>query len=250
VSINHTEAVVIGSTNLVEADRIISVYSPEFGQIRGVAHGVKRIKNRFGSALEPLTHIQLIYKDRPNRELQIFQQADIINSYQTLRDDIICLCAGLYAAELVQKLTPVGGDGQPPIFSLLLKTLALLSTKTDTISILRIFEVRFLDLLGYKPNLTQCLGCQALPQGYGWGYSPSKGGLICPACRKKIRDTLSLSPGGIKFLVQAMQMDLDRVGRLRILPSSKGELENILQSMLMMHLSSPLKSYPILKSLM
>jgi DNA repair protein RecO (recombination protein O) len=247
VSINSTEALVIGSINLVEADRIISVYSPLFGQIRGVAHGVKRIKNRFGSALEPLTHILLIFKERPNRELQLIKQADIINSYKELRQDITRLTAGLYLAELVQKLTPVGGDGQPFIFWLILKTLDLLTEKSDIISILRIFEVRMLKLLGYKPNLEYCLSCKSVAFGYNWGYSPSMGGVICPRCRHKFNDVLSISPGGIKFLMQAMQMDLDKVGRLKIIPSNRDELEVVLQKTLLEHLGCSTKSYPILK---
>jgi len=137
VTINHTEALVIGSINLVEADRIISVYSPTFGQVRGVAHGVKRLKNRFGSAFEPLTHIHLIFKERANRELQLYKQADIINSYPGLREDILRLTAGLYLAELVQRMTPVGGNAQPDIFSLLLRSLDLLSTTKDIIAIIK-----------------------------------------------------------------------------------------------------------------
>jgi DNA repair protein RecO (recombination protein O) len=247
VSINSTEALVIGSTNLVEADRIISVYSPLFGQIRGVAHGVKRIKNRFGSSLEPLTHIVLMFKEKPNRELQLIKQADIINSYKELREDITRLTAGLYVAELVQKLTPVGGDGQPFIFWLILKILDLLTEKSDIISILRIFEVRLLNLLGYKPNLECCLGCKSVNFGYNWGFSPSMGGVVCPGCRPRYRDVLSISPGGIKFLTQAMQMDLDKVGRLKIIPSNRDELEGVLQKTLLEHLGSSTKSYPILK---
>ncbi|MGA1863760.1 MAG: DNA repair protein RecO [bacterium] len=247
MSINSTEALVIGSTNLVEADKIISVYSPLFGQIRGVAHGVKRMKNRFGSALEPLTHIMLIFMEKPNRELQLIKQADIINSFKDLRQDITRLTAGLYMAELVQRLTPVGGDGQPFIFWLILKILDLLTEKSDIYSLIRIFEVRLLDLLGYKPSLECCLRCKSVNFGYNWGYSPSMGGVICPGCRPKFRDTLSISPGGIKFLIQAMQLDLDKVGRLKIIPSNRDELERVLQKTLQEHLGSTTKSYPILK---
>jgi DNA repair protein RecO (recombination protein O) len=245
-----TEAVVIGSTNLVEADRIVSVYSPQYGQIRGVAHGVKRIKNPFGSALEPLTHIHLIFKARPNRELQIIRQADIINGFQALRGDIIRLTAGLYGAELVQRLTPVGGEGQPPVFDLLLGYLELLTRKTDLVTLMRILELRLLTLLGYGPQLEHCQVCAATLQGHGWGFSPVQGGLVCPRCRHGVRDTHPVSPGGVMFLRQAMTMDLERIGRLRLLPSAREELECALQGMLMTHGGTPIKSYPVLKRLL
>lgn len=246
MTINKTEAVVLRFTNLVGADKIVSVYSPDYGQIRGVAHGIKRIKNRFGSALEPLTHICLIFKSRPNRELQMIQQADIINNYPELHRDIISLTAGLYIAELVQKLTPVGGNGQPEIFQIILKTLGSITGKTDIFSILRIFEVKLLDLLGYRPHLEKCLGCSDSRYRYGWAFCPSMGGLVCHLCRTRFTDCLSISPGGIMFLKQALQMDLDKMRRLRIVMSGRKEIEDILQSALSRHLVSPLKSYPIL----
>ncbi|MGA1796614.1 MAG: DNA repair protein RecO [bacterium] len=250
MSLLATEAVVIGSTNLVEADRIVAVYSPRYGQIRGVAHGVKRIKNPFGSALEPLTHIHLIVKVRPNRELQIIRQADIINSFQALRGDIIRLTAGLYGAELVQRLTPVGGEGQPEVFDLLVRYLGLLTEKRDMITLLRILELRLLALLGYGPQLERCQVCGAVLHGHGWGFSPEQGGLVCPRCRHGVRDAHPMSPGGIMFLRQAVSMDLERIGRLRVLPSAREELEHTLNGMLMTHGGASLKSYPVLKRLL
>lgn len=250
MSINKTKAVVLGSTNLVGADKIVAVYSPDYGQIRGVAHGIKRIKNRFGSALEPLTHINLIFKSKANRELQLFQQADLIDNFESIRHDLIPLTSGLYAAELVQKLTPLEGNGQPELYQLILKALELIADKADISSILRVFEVRLLDLLGYRPNLEKCLGCPATQYTYGWGFSPSMGGLICPLCRSKYPDSISISPGGIMFLRQALNIDIERIGRLRIIPSGKREAERMLQASLSQYLASPLKSYPVLRSLL
>lgn len=250
VTVNKTEAVVLGFTNLVGADKIVSVYSPDYGQIRGVAHGIKRIKNRFGSSLEPLTHICLIFKSRPNRDLHLIQQADIINNYPELHRDIISLTAGLYVSELIQKLTPVGGDGEPGIFQTILKTLEVLTQKADIFPILRIFEVKFLDLLGYRPHLQKCLVCSDSHFKHGWAFCPSMGGLVCHLCRSKFIECRSISPGGIMFLKQALQMDLNMMGRLKIVTSGRKELEEILQSALSRHLVYPLKSYPVLVNLL
>ncbi len=248
--VNKTEAIVLGSANLVGADKIVTVYSPEYGQIRGVAHGVKRIKNPFGSALEPLTHISLIFKLRPNRELQLIQQADIINNFAQIRKDIIFLTAGLYSAELVQKLTPLEGCGQPQIFRLLIKALDLLSSRVDLFSIIHIFEVRLLGLLGYKPNLDKCLFCSATGYSQGWGFSPNMGGILCNLCKSKANDLLFISPGGLMFLRKALQLDLETIGRLKIMPWSKKETEKLLQATLSQYLSSPIKSYPVLLNLL
>jgi DNA repair protein RecO (recombination protein O) len=248
VKIIKTEAIVLGSTELIGAHKIISLYSPEYGQIRGVAHGIKGRKSKFGSALEPLTHIHLIFKFRETRELQLIQHADTINSYEKGRQNITCLATGLYLAELIQKLTPVGGNGQNDLFQLILKTLYLLSEGFDIYSVISIFEIRLIDLIGYRPCLEKCISCsmQHTRHSLRWGFSPSMGGLICPSCRDTSNDLLPISTGGIMFLKQALRIHLDFIGRLKILPSCRKEMEMILHQTLLHYLPSPTKSYNVL----
>lgn len=246
MSINKTEALVLGTVNLTGAHKIITLYSPDYGQIRGVAHGVKRIKNPFGSALEPLTHINLIFKTYPNRELQIIQSSDIINAFTELRTDLLSLTAALYMAELIQKLTPLEGAGQPEIFCLMLKTLSLIPNAVDLKSIIHIFEIRLLDLLGYKPHLEKCLCCSETHYCQGWGFSPSMGGVLCIKCKSRCNDLQQISPGGIMFLKKALELNIDIIGRLRLTRSSSAEVEKALQAAISQHLASALKSYPVL----
>lgn len=247
MSIRNTEALVIGSVNLIEADRIITLYTRKFGKIKVVAKGIKSLKSKLGSSLELLTYLNIIYVEKEGRELQYIRQADTINSFDLLRQNLTRLTAGLYIVELVQHLIKIGEEGDfDEIFSLILKVLDYLQNCTDIASILRIFEIRILNILGFCPVLTHCICCNCKFFKGRWFFSAYIGGLICLHCMNKVKDQNYISQGGVMFLRRALTIDQNKIERLHLVKSSQREIDHILHRYILYQIEKELKTYPLL----
>ncbi|HEY8203712.1 MAG TPA: DNA repair protein RecO, partial [Pyrinomonadaceae bacterium] len=101
-----TEAIVLRSYNLAEADRIVLCFTRSAGLIRGVAKGARRMKSRFGAALEPFTVIRLEFREKENRELVTISGAEIVKSHFDLAADIEVAEVLGYMAELIGEFAP------------------------------------------------------------------------------------------------------------------------------------------------
>src|SRR5713226_5411560 len=99
----ETEAIILKTFPLGEADRLVSFFGRTTGRIRGVASGARRIKNRYGSTLEVLSHVQLWFVERETRDLVRIQQADLLESFHKAQSDY-ALSTGLAVVSEVSEL--------------------------------------------------------------------------------------------------------------------------------------------------
>ena len=97
----RTQAVALKSINLAESDRIITFLTENYGKIKCVAKGARKIKNQFWGSLEPMSQVNLIYFGKENQNLYRLNQTDIINSFQTVREDFEKIYTGIYFLELI-----------------------------------------------------------------------------------------------------------------------------------------------------
>src|SRR5438270_11940993 len=98
-----TDAIVLRSYNLAEADRIVLCLTRSAGLIRAVAKGARRMKSRFGAALEPFTLVRLSFHEKENRDLVTISGVDILKSYFDLRSNLEALDCLAYMAEMVNE---------------------------------------------------------------------------------------------------------------------------------------------------
>ncbi len=153
-----TEAVVLRQRPLGEADRILTLYAADLGKFEAVAKGVRRPGSRKAGHLEPLTYVSVMLAR--GRNLDIITQAEAREAFLPLRADVQRLAAGLYVAELVDRLTVEHVEGYA-IFRLLVETLGRLATAANLDIVLRFFEINLLAHVGYRPELRRCVICQA-----------------------------------------------------------------------------------------
>ncbi len=246
--LQQTTAIVLRSSPLGEADKIVTFYSPQFGRIRGVAQGARRPKSRFGSNLEVLTHLQLVFFAKPSTNLHRVNQTDLLEYFPKLRQELSRLTAALYLADIVYSLT-AAEDSNPGLFQLLLHTLRFLDAGQQPSVLLRIFEIRALTLLGYAPQLEYCVCCQKeLDLGPKTVYNIIRGGGVCSACSRG-QSGLSLSRGSINFLKQAARVDLSKISRLKLSAGQAQEIKQMLHQHLCYHLKQEIKSYRFLEQL-
>jgi len=180
-----TEAVVLRSFRLGEADRVLHLYTLERGRIGAVAKGVRKTKSRFGGRLEPLSHVELVLH-QGGGELQTVTGAELVRSHHEARENPYRLGVGLVGAEAMLRLFPEQ-EANERAFRALARFLDLLdgSAAADRRPaaqdpLVLSFQLKLLWLSGYLPHLTSCAECGA-ETGLS-GYSPKAGGAVCQTC--------------------------------------------------------------------
>ena len=241
----QTEALILGHTELGEADRIITLISPEYGKLKGAVRGSRNPKSRMCASTQPLTHAQVIFREKKNTDLHRISQCDIITPFTNLRGDLERLAGGLYIAELAAALTPMGEENRP-LFQLLLWALNRLEAGAGVDKTLRIWEVRLLSLLGYGPELGVCVGCGKPVGAGGASLVPARGGLLCGGCLSQNGSGVPLSLGSLNFLRRALDLDIEKLGRLNLTQSSQHELKTAMRRYLTYQVNYDLHTYRFL----
>src|SRR4051794_10162585 len=195
-----TEAVVLRSMRLGEADRVLHLYSLDQGRIGAVAKGVRKTKSRFGGRLEPLSHVELLL-DQGKSDLQTITGVQLIEAHHQGREDYYRLSVGLIGAEAMLRLFSEQ-EANERAFTALTRFLDALDTTPHSAErpaldpLALSFQLKLLWLSGYLPHLTSCAECGATDATLA-GYSPRAGGAVCGACANQT-EALALSTEGIR----------------------------------------------------
>jgi DNA repair protein RecO (recombination protein O) len=204
-----TEAVVLRSFRLGEADRVLHLYTLDRGRVGAVAKGVRKTKSRFGARLEPLSHVELVLH-QGGSELQTVTGVELIRSHRAAREQPYRLGVGLVGAEAMLRLFPEQ-EANERAFRALVRFLDLLDTlepqaeeRWGIDSLVLSFQLKLLWLSGYLPHVTSCAECGA-ETGLA-GYSPHAGGAVCDACANGA--ALPLSRDGLLGIEGLLQRPL------------------------------------------
>jgi DNA repair protein RecO (recombination protein O) len=192
----RTEAVVLRSFRLGEADRVLHVYTADRGRIGAVAKGIRRTKSRFGGRLEPLSHVELMLH-QGSGELQTVTGAHLRASHHEAREDPYRLAVGLIGAEAMLKLF-TEQEANERAFTALTRFLDRLDTipsgrRPAVDPLVLSFQLKLLWLSGYMPHLDSCVECGLTDELVG--YLPAAGGAVCRDCGS---GALALSPDGLR----------------------------------------------------
>lgn len=250
MSIPHvyrTEAVVLKRSDFGEADRLLTLYTPNLGKIRAVAKGVRRTASRMAGHLELFTHSTLLLAK--GRSLDLVTQAQTVDAYRPLREDLVRVGYAYYVAELLDQLTEERLDNYPT-FSLLLDTLQRLCEAPEPLLAAECFQWQLLDHLGYRPELHRCLECSATVGPLGNRFSATSGGVLCTRCASSEPAAIALEVGTFKLLRLLLRGDYDLAKRVRLNSGLRLQLERIGRSYLQAVLERELKSAAVLKSLL
>ena len=193
-----THGVVLKQMPLGEADRILTICTPDAGKLRAVAKGIRRTKSRMGGHLEPLTHVSVSVSQ--GRSLDTITEAETIHSFRGLREDLQLVSRAVYVAELVDGFS-VEQSPSTAVFGLLLDTLGRLQQTSSAQSLVRNFEVQLLKHTGFGPELHLCVECRSLVEPGDHLFSCAKGGVLCPQCRPRLGvATIPVSLNAMKVL--------------------------------------------------
>lgn len=221
--------IVLKSRKWGEADRIVTFYTKELGKIRGIGRGARRLKSRFGAALEPFTLCQLNLFEKPGDSLYRISHVDLVTSGQSLREDLDRMAAAARMVNVVAAVTP-DGDPDQELFDTLAQGLMSLSHSEDPSFTALLFQIRLLGLTGFRPQTDHCAACGKTRLVGEPQFSPLAGGLVCPTCASRQRARcVSLSRGSLSFLQQAIRLSPAVVTRLRATGQVRHEIEDAIE---------------------
>jgi DNA repair protein RecO (recombination protein O) len=243
----RTEAIVLRRNDFGEADRLLTIYTPEWGKLRVIAKGVRKPTSRKSGHVELFTHSRLLIAK--GRNLDIVTQAETIHSFRPLREDLLRTGWAYYAAELLDRFVEEGIENRP-LFNLFLATLGRLCEDVDLDLTARFYELRLLTLVGYRPQLFHCLACQAeVEPGTTPFFSPASGGLLCPRCGEGQREAREISMPALKVLRFMQTNRHELCQRLRVGRPLQAELEETMRRYITYTLERNLKSVEFLQRL-
>ena len=243
----RTEAVILRRSDFGEADRLLTLITPRYGKIRVIAKGARKTTSRRAGHVELFNRADL--QLAKGRNLDIVTDAQIVDAYRQLHEDLQRLSYAYYVAELLDKLT---GDEEenPPLYRLFVETLAALDRTVAPDLVARHFELHLLTLLGYRPNLFNCASCQTTLTESADRWSATGGGMLCPECAAREPQAMPISLAAFKALRFLQRETVDATDQLqRLSEPLRHEAERVLRATLRPILERDLKSVEFLDAI-
>lgn len=186
--------IVLRTYRLGEADRIIVLFTERHGKVRAVAKGVRKTKSKFGARLEPTSHVAVqLYE---GRELDIVTQAESIDHFRAIRDDLDRIAAASAMLEAVDQLAQ-DREPNPQLYRMLLGALRSLSEHHPPL-VVPAFFLKALALEGFRPVVDRCVECGS--DGPLVAFDLESGGTLCTSCRRG----QAVSPEALALLQQVL----------------------------------------------
>jgi DNA repair protein RecO (recombination protein O) len=242
----RTEGIVLRGLDLGEADRILTLYTPQSGQLRVIAKGVRRTKSRKAGHLDLFTRSSLLVAR--GRQLDIVTQAEAIDDFRPIRANLLRSTYCHYVAELLLSFTAESLVNYP-VYVLALTTFQRLASADDLDLVVRSFELQLLSLTGYRPQLHRCLECAEPIRPGNNLFSVHLGGVLCPSCAASDRAAVPISPPALKMMrnLQTNEDSMLRVSRLE--SDLHREVERRLQEYIVYRLEARPRSIAVLERL-
>lgn len=240
----RTEAIVLRRKDFGEADRILTLFTPESGKIRAVAKGIRKPRSRKAGHLELYTRSNLFLAR--GREMDIITQAVTVEAYRPLREDLLRSTYGSYCVELLDKFTPDEAENKP-LYDLLARALGWLAEARDLALATRYYELQLLGMAGYQLELFQCVVGGEKIEAQDQFFSPADGGAVCPTCGEARAGAFPISLSTLKVLRFMIRSPYESLRELKLSASVHAELERVTQRTITYHLERHLKSAAFLK---
>jgi DNA repair protein RecO (recombination protein O) len=219
------EAVVLRHTDWGEADRMLGLYTREQGKLRAIAKGARKLRSRKAGHLEPFTRVALVLAR--GRDFWIVTQADTVDAYLPLHDDLVRTGYAAYVIELLDRFTYEEGQNQS-IYALLVDTLHRISSGEPNFTAVRYYEMRLLDYLGFRPDLFHCVRGHEEIRPEDQFFSLREGGVLCPRHGHEVSDARPVSREALRYLRHFQRSSYAEAARAEVPANYQQEMETLL----------------------
>ncbi|HLO11930.1 MAG TPA: DNA repair protein RecO [Pseudoneobacillus sp.] len=219
------EGIVIRTTDYSETNKIVTIYTREWGKVGVMARGAKKPNSRLAAITQIFSYGYFLIQKGSG--LGSMQQGEMISSMRSIREDIILTAYASYVLELTDKSTDEKKPN-PYLFELLLQTLNYMNEDYDLDILIHIFEMKMLNTLGLYPILNKCAVC-GQTDGH-FSFSIRENGFICHRCIEKDPYHYKISSSTLKLLRIFYYFDLSRLGNISVKPETKKELKEVIEA--------------------
>ncbi len=247
-----TPAIVLRRIDFGDYDLIINFFTLNNGKISVIAKSAKKSVKRFSGVLEPFSVLDVVCSSSRGKGLPVLQEAALKQPFSKIRADIVKIAYASYWAELIN-VWMEDGKKQVQIYQLfqyVLEELDLGYIQQEALSI--IFQIRFIKISGFCPDLTRCGNCRIEIEEIKKGkivFDIIKGCLICDRCSSATLDKIHLSKGTIKQLLWVESGGLKKAGRIRFTKTALSEGLKFLEAFVPYHLGMEPRSLKFLRQI-
>ena len=205
-----TNVINLKSYNISEADKIIVMYSKEKGLIKGVAKGIKKTTSKLGGRMDMLVANKLMLNK--GKTLDTICQAEALNTFFNLRNDMNKLFYAMYCSEIVSNFGIENDPNSEEIYNLFYSFLEKLSNaKTKEQAMLSVlkFQIKIMHITGYSIELNDCVKCQKEPNSEEIYFSIEQGGILCKDCAIDVCKKIKIPQKIKEFLNTILKEDFN-----------------------------------------
>ena len=240
----RVEAIVLKHSDFGEADRMLTLFTREKGKLKAIAKGARKTRSRNAGHVEPFSQVTL--QLARGRNLYIVTQAEAIHTHASLAEDLLRLGYASYIVELLERFS-VEEDENGALYRLLRDTLDRLESHDQEQVAVRYYEIRLLDLLGFRPELHVCLNCEKEIKAEDQYFSSQKGGVLCPNCGPLDVSAQPISMRALKYLRHFQRSSYADALRAKLDKDLQFELETLMNHYLTYLLEKRLNSPQFLR---
>ena len=254
------KAVILKSYKLGESDKIIKLYSQQYGVISAVAKGARRIRSKFGGRLELFNLVDL--EIATGRSLDIITQAEIIKSFKNISDDFYKFIFCELVSEIVLKTQ--SGGGSPGSSETLFKLIYVCLNEIDGLEdenieslkkITCFFGAKFIKIIGYSPLLKSCCRCSLdMKELYSFNkssipFSIKFGGILCEKCSSLVEGAVKLDTSSYRFLYDLINLKIEDFRDMEVNPQVLKKVYKLIENYMIYHTDCRIESFKYLKKL-
>jgi DNA repair protein RecO (recombination protein O) len=218
------EGIVIRTTDYGETNKVVTLYTREWGKVGVMARGAKKPNSRLSAITQLFTYGNFLVQK--GNGMGSLQQGEIVSSFRSIREDIFLTAYASYIADLTDKATTDEKKANPFLFELLYQTLTLINEGYDCEIVTNIYEMKMLGLFGLHPCLDKCSVCGSTSGHFS--FSIKEGGFLCHRCLDTDPHALNISPATVKLLRLFYYFDLSRLGKIDVKPETKAQLKQVI----------------------
>ncbi len=241
-----TTALVLKVTDISDSDRLLTLYSSEYGVISAFASGAKKIKNKYHAGTSFLCYSSFILENV--KDSYRVRDASLIRCYFKIGCDILNISLQQYFCDVVSFLS-TAGEGDPEILKLIIKSVHYINENRMNPNLLKaIFELRILSLAGYMPNLSvcDCCGCDDENKLY---FDMLGGVLLCENCKNETNNHIYLCPTVLAAMRHIVYADFDKIFNFKIPDEAAVRLTKITELYLIIQTEHNFKTLDFYKSI-
>ena len=218
-----TDAIVLTRFDLGEADRVLTLITPELGKLKAIAKGSRRPSSRLGGSLEPFA--ELTVSLARGRTFDVVTEVHVAHAWLALRDSLESAATAWYLAELADRSLEERHAAEP-LYALLRRAYELLDAGMAPGRVARWYEMHLADELGQRPEVDRCVECdRMLEADETFRWVPPLGGVLCGRCPGPAADRSGLTLDALKLLKAYQRLDIEAIAALRLAPSTEREVE-------------------------